>query len=221
MPLDTIAAILRNGSLDSLIGAKEDLWFEAKLATGYDLATARGRFELAKDVSAFGNSDGGYLIVGLRTRRLLVENTDEVTDLDLRPRTEMPVERYSGVIRDYIHPSITGLDVRWVGSAANPGEGVLAIFIPAQDEARKYFLTARVFEGTEQVEQAVFGIFRRVNSGNDPFTIAQLYALTQQGRSPVAERLTRMEAKLDVSLAASRPVVDARSQLEERIRRLL
>jgi hypothetical protein len=113
------------------------------------------------------------------------------------------------------------LNIRWVGSTDDITKGVLAISIPTQDEARKYFLTARVFEGTEQIEQAVFGIFRRVSSGNDPFAVAQLYALTQQGRSSVAERLTRMEAKLDASLAGSRPIVDARSQLEDRVRRIL
>lgn len=220
MTAEAIAAALATGNLKLLIGMKEDLWFEAKTAAGYDLDTAHGRYELAKDVAAFANSDGGYLVIGLRTTRLVEESTDQVTQLDLQLQTALPESRYAGVIREYIRPTIVGLEVRWLGSAEAPAVGVMAIAIPRQEESRKYFLTGRVVEGTELVEQAVVGIFRRVNSGNDPLTMTQLYQLTQSGKSPMAERLSRIEARLDAAISDSRAVVDARTQLEQRIQRL-
>jgi hypothetical protein len=49
--IDALAAILTARNLAALQDLKEDQWFDAKRAAGYDLTIEAGRFELAKDVS--------------------------------------------------------------------------------------------------------------------------------------------------------------------------
>ena len=70
MSFESIKTILDTHAYDSLIGLEEATWLEAKGRNPYDFTTPAGRFELAKDVSAFANAEGGILIVGLATTPL-------------------------------------------------------------------------------------------------------------------------------------------------------
>ena len=67
--IESIAQLLATRNLSEFVGLKEDQWFDAKKAPAYDLATAPGRFELAKDVSSFANASGGHLFLGLTAER--------------------------------------------------------------------------------------------------------------------------------------------------------
>ena len=89
-PHSGIQEILSSRAFDRFKGLREDSYFEAKGKAPYDLDSAEGRYELAKDVTAFANNEGGHLVIGLQHRRLPNENTDEVQDLDLLPRAAFP-----------------------------------------------------------------------------------------------------------------------------------
>jgi hypothetical protein len=56
------ARIIASGALGELVGLEEAVDFEAKSEL-YDLDTPGGRYELAKDVSAFANASGGCLVI--------------------------------------------------------------------------------------------------------------------------------------------------------------
>jgi len=77
---DDIAEILKNRKLDALKGLRENQWFDAKRAAGYNLVIAAGRFELAKDVSALANAEGGHILVGLTTIDLPTSRLRRLTD---------------------------------------------------------------------------------------------------------------------------------------------
>jgi predicted HTH transcriptional regulator len=79
MSFASIKTILDNRQFDLLIGQEEDTWFEAKGRNPYDFTTPAGRYELAKDVSAFANADGGILVVGLATAPLADVQKERVT----------------------------------------------------------------------------------------------------------------------------------------------
>ena len=98
MTLESIKGILESRRFPELIGLHEDLWFEAKGNDPYDFATAGGRYELAKDVSAFANAEGGFLIIGLVTERLTETRTEKVTSFDLCGRDQFDVGQYQGII---------------------------------------------------------------------------------------------------------------------------
>jgi predicted HTH transcriptional regulator len=221
-----LAEILEQRNLQKLIGLKENLWFEAKSKTPYDLSTAIGRYEVAKDVSSFANSEGGYLIIGLRTDRLIEENTDKVVSLDWLKKEEFPISQYRGIIDEYIHPRMENIALKWIGGTNNSELGVGCIYIPPQAENKKHFLIKNVTEGGELLQGIVFGLSRRVKSSNVPFDITEVHRAIQQGKSPVPERLTAMENKMDTVIDTLRKLsqpsqVFPDKILEERIKTII
>src|SRR2546426_10290931 len=190
--IEKIKTILDSRTFDELVGLKEASWFDAKSKPAYDFSTAAGRVELAKDVSGFANAQGGYLIMGLHTKVLVEESTEVVSNLGLLSKADFDVSKFQGLIREHVYPEIAGLEVTWIESSGESGKGVGVIRIPPQEDSRKFFLMVRVIEDGQQLKQIVFGIAQRVGSSTVPFTITQLYAMTQNGNTDGAKRLTRM-----------------------------
>jgi predicted HTH transcriptional regulator len=206
MSFESVKAIIDGHAYGSLIGLQEDAWLEAKSSVPYDLDTPEGRYELAKDVAAFANGTGGIVIVGLRTTRHATTQTDEVIAYDLCAQDAFGVGQYTSLIGEYIHPRIEGLDVYWAAVNAEGTHGLGIIEVPPQNRDRQYFLIANAIDGGSRIKQFVFGIVRRNESSNDPFTIAQLYQYTQKGKSSLAQSLTRIEDKLDAVLTQGRHI---------------
>jgi predicted HTH transcriptional regulator len=197
MSFGSIKTILDNHAYESLIGLEEDTWLEAKGRNPYDFTTPGGRYELAKDVSAFANADGGILIVGLTTILLPSAKTERITAHDFCTQEEFSVEQYQGLIKEHVYPAIKDLRIYW--SPANPEatHGLGVIEAPAQSPNHKYFLTAKVIESGSQIKQIVFGVAKRIESSNDPLSISELHKNMQSGKNPVPQTLARVEEKLD------------------------
>jgi hypothetical protein len=70
-----------------------------------------------------------------------------------------------------------------VDEAANHGLGIIEV--PAQNANNKYFLISKVTESSASLTQIVFGIAKRNESSNIPFTVAELHKYTQSGKHPV------------------------------------
>ena len=183
--------------MSDFLGAVEGQYLEVKTGVGYDLETAAGRFELVKDVTAFANASGGFLLLGLKTERAGGERTDVVRSLDLVQKDAVGVSKVVGIVNQLSHPTIDGLLAHWYPSSENPSVGVFAIYVPAQNDNRKFFLQGEVVNAGESLKQVVFGIAVRHDGDNLPFGMAELYRVTQSGRNDVATRLTRIEEKID------------------------
>jgi hypothetical protein len=219
--IDAIAALLAAGDLAALQGLKEDQWFDAKQPPGYDLATPEARFELAKDVSSFANAEGGHIIIGLTTAVVPEEQTEEVNGLALLPENAFNVGAIQGVLNEYLYPKVQGLTLTWVEHTASPGQGVGVILIPPMPHDRRFVLMKKVDATSSQI---VFGIAVRQGSNSIPYKVEQLHAMCQDGRSGVAERLARIEAKLNSHLRATEAVEDQAAFAEEaqgRVQRIL
>lgn len=228
-PLDEIRALLDHRQLDAFVGRCEDQWFDAKEAM-YDLDAPRDRWELAKDVSAFANSGGGFLIVGLKTEPLVGERRDQVVATQLIPDQQFDPQRTAGILREYLSPVPDGLRVYWTEHSTQAGLGVGVIHVPPQPTAARVVLMARAFDDDALVKRIVFGIARRDGADSHPSGIEELHVLLQNGRSPTAERLTRIEAKIDAlaaalstltSAATAADVVDRETQAAETLGRRL
>jgi hypothetical protein len=225
MTFASIKAILGTRQFNTLIGQDEDAYFEAKGRNPYDFTTPGGRYELAKDVSAFANADGGILIVGLTTAPLAEMRTERVTAHDLCTQAEFDVAQYQGLIRDYIHPAIKYLNVYWAAVNEEATLGLGVIEIPAQSSKLKYFLIARVVDAGTQIKQIVFGLAKRSYSASDPLSVVELYRHMQDGKNTVPQTLARLEEKLDGLIQAqARPAAPERNPEDlyaERTARLL
>lgn len=223
MSFESAKAILDHHAYPSLIGLREDGWLEAKGGTPYDLDAPEGRYELAKDVAAFANGTGGIVIVGLRTTRNANTQTDEITAYDLCAQATFNATQYASLIAEYIHPAIEGLAVYWVPVNPEGTNGLGIIEVPPQNPDRQYFLIANAVDGGSRIRQFVFGVVRRNESSNDPFTIAQLYGYIRKGKGSLAQRLTSIEDKLDAVLTHGRPTdtLDPEDVYAARVARML
>lgn len=201
--IKNILEIIDKKDFLKFIDMKENQYFEAKNGNPYDFGDPNDRYELAKDVSSFANMEGGYLIIGLKTKRLDSEKTDIVTSLDLIKKVDFEEGKFSGVIKEYIYPQIDGLEIKWVGDKGNPGQGIVYIFIPKQNNDKKLFLIKNIIEEGKKLKEIVFGIARRDISSNQPLTIYQLYEKIKYGMSTNSVKLRRIEEKIDVVIKST------------------
>lgn len=225
MSLESIKKILDTQQFAELVGLDEDTWLEAKGKSPYDFASPAGRYELAKDITAFANAEGGILLVGLATAPAADSKTDRITAHDLCPQADFDVAQYLGIIKEYVHPAIRDLKAYWLPVNAEATHGLGVIEVPPQSLNQKYFLIAKVVESGAQLKEIVFGIAKRNDGSNDPFTIAELYKYTQSGKHPVPQTLARVESKLDALIEgqkrASEPTKTPDQVYDERAARIL
>lgn len=192
-----IQEILAARNLAAFVGRPEDTWFDAKAAAGYDLNTAAGRWELAKDISSFANAEGGFVIVGLTTEKRPEIQPDCVGALDLMPMAAFNAGHIVGVLGDHLYPALDDLEVTWIESDAAEGQGVGVIYIPARPPDRRFTLIGRVLDEGEPIKSIAFGYAIRRGDASVPQTVADMFRMCQNGRTAIAERLLRIEEKLD------------------------
>ncbi len=163
--IEDVQQILATRQLSSFIDRKEDVWFDAK-AAHYDLASAAGRWELAKDVSAFSNAEGGFVVIGLHTEPVLEEHTDRVTGLTLLAEATFNVVRVRGVLQEYLYPAVHGLEISWVEDVAGGGQGVGVIYVPEQERERRLTLMKQVIDEGTELRRFVFGFAKGLLNNN-------------------------------------------------------
>jgi hypothetical protein len=216
---NAIREILTAGDFDRFLGKLEDLHFEAKGATPWNLATPDGQFELAKDVSALANAEGGFIIVGLTTTALPNERADQVTALELLAEKEFDAGKVSGLIREYLHPKCDDIEIRWYASRVSGSGGVAAIYVPAQAERRKPFIIKKVVDEGARQRAIVIGVAKRFGSDNNPLSVSELYDLLRAGGDPYTTRLARIEEKVDSLAQHARPVPSPQPDVLPTLRR--
>lgn len=189
-----IAQILAKGDLAGLVGLEESPHLEAKQAP-YDLDEARARFELAKDVVAMANAEGGYLLIGPRTERAVDSDADVIVGFEPFAPASFSPARYEGVIKEYVHPPVRGLQVAVAGDPAGRAIGVIAV--PQQGPDDRPFLIARVMDGDETLKGIVVGYVERRGGHNEPLRPSELQARFRKGSDTVAQHLARLEEKVD------------------------
>lgn len=196
--ISTVQNILDEKDLNDFIGIKEDFCFEAKGCTPYNFDNANDRYELAKDISAFANSQGGFLVIGLKTEQLIEENTDKISELDLLDEATFNISSYQGIIKENIYPEINGLKIGFVKDKNITDKGVGYVYIPPQNEYKKYFIIKNIIENDERLKNIVFGIIKRNGADNIPLNIKEIYNFLQNGKNEVSTRLSSIEEKIDI-----------------------
>ena len=195
---EDVRGVLGRGALSEFIGWPEGPYFEAK-SEPYDLDSSSGRYELAKDISAFANTGGGCLVIGLATVRAEGREIDVVGSLSLIAPDAVEKNRYVGVLREYVYPKINGLDVIFVPHAQE-NDGVVGIFVPPQNPNSRPFLICKVIDSGESLKHIVAGYVERHEGNNKPLSPQELQHRFNSGSNSAAERLGRIEDKIDMLL---------------------
>jgi predicted HTH transcriptional regulator len=112
MRVDNIFEILKARNFQELVGIAESLCLDCK-SEPYRLVDEKGRHELAKDVSAFANSDGGVLLIGLKTRKESTNKMDVIDKVRVFDKCHFDPFNINLIIESWIFHRIHGLSVEW------------------------------------------------------------------------------------------------------------
>ncbi len=145
-----LESIIKNGDFSKLISESESEFFDCKRDV-YDLKNNMAKYELAKDVSAFANAGGGYILIGIETKKSEKSFYDEVTKMHPFKEGVCNHEQYIDIISDWIYPKLRGAEARWYPIKENPNKGIFVIEIPNQPEINKPFLIKRTIQDTGKI----------------------------------------------------------------------
>lgn len=235
MPLawDEIEEILSSGRFDRFIGQAESEILECKREP-YRLELDKGAFELAKDVAAFANASGGFLVVGLETERTESSALDIVARVRPLGADKVDSKQYADNISSWVFPK-PNVSITWFPSAGQPAQGLFVIKVPKHPESEKPFLIARLLDSSEKRIEIAFGYAERKESSAQPTSVHEMHSYFKHGKhfvETIGQRLDVIEAHLksigratprqppDVSKALQR-VVETPSLAGKRVLTLL
>jgi hypothetical protein len=220
-----ISTALATGDLSVFVGQIENDYFDGK-DQPYQVAADSGKREAAKDVSAFANAAGGWIVIGLRTKPSAVHFADEVEEVRLVTQQLVNTLQLRDILNSWIYPPVEGLTVQFFPSMGDATKGLVAIDIPAQREELKPFLIVRSFDGSRHVE-SMFGYVERKGDGNSPLALADLQRALRSGlhfENRLKTQLDRIEDLLtsrDVTAAAEQGTEETVRLLDDRIQNAL
>ncbi|MFI5395776.1 MAG: helix-turn-helix domain-containing protein [Candidatus Binatia bacterium] len=158
--LDEIRRSLRSGDPSVLVGEFESEMLECK-GQPYLLDTDRQKMELAKDVSALANVQGGVILMGFATTLDSIHGEERIELIRAFDKALLDPQRYRQVLADWLWPPIHDLEIQWYEAPTCPGKGVAAIFVPRADGLDRPVLIAKtILDGAKRAE-IVFGYCER------------------------------------------------------------
>ncbi|MBU2470022.1 MAG: ATP-binding protein [Proteobacteria bacterium] len=179
---EEIIEILKSKNFNKLKGLAEHSQFDAKQK--YSLDTDRGKYELAKDVSAMANGEGGVLVVGLTTKVLQDAKEEVVEKVSLLVGEEVDKVQYMNLASGRIYPNIKGLNAEWFPSDKNHGMGLLAIVVPEQSADDRPFLIQKVVgDDGSKLKETIFSYVFRVTDQTKSKNIQTIHALIKGGEN--------------------------------------
>ncbi|MEK6335916.1 MAG: ATP-binding protein [Acidobacteriota bacterium] len=215
--IDRLEELIIKSEFDSLVGEIENEWFECK-GQPYQVNTQTGKRELAKDVSSFANINGGYILIGLKTKSGPTHFGDEVEKLRPLDPGLVDTAQYRMIIRDWIYPEIDDLTVNWIALKDKTNKGIVVIKIPRQKQSSKPFLIRNVLDEKKRVE-IQFGFAQRSEDSSQHLSVENLQRTLQAGlyyERRVSERFDSLEALLNQSIEHSRGLQYSRSLTENK-----
>ena len=120
-----------------ILGTVECSWVDFK-SQPYLLSTDKGSWELCKDVAAFANGGGGYIVIGIAATKDPNDATERASELRAVPVAMANRDQHRDKIVAGVFPSIDGLSI--TTHSANEGSCYLTIHVPAQSAYVKPFL---------------------------------------------------------------------------------
>lgn len=180
-------AVLAEGAFGELIGTEESYWLDFKL-TGYQLDQPRQCWELAKDVSAFANSRGGCLVMGVKTRRESHQITDIATTICPITKSVIDAQRYLDVLDQWCYPHIESVRPHWFPK--DGPDGLFVLEVPAHPPDDRPVMVVKTITEDDKELSAVM-VSRRDGSRVITLSPGELHRLLNEGMR--ARRLVSQE----------------------------
>jgi predicted HTH transcriptional regulator len=225
LSIEEIKKILNDGDFEQFLEKKEGDHLEAKQQRPYDIDSQDATLaiaSLASDVAALANGKGGYIVCGLITQKDQALQNDIVKSTDLMGRSDFyDQDRIQGIIKDSIYPKLE-IKISWHASSLDSKVGVGAIYVPPQDEEKKYFMV-RVGEIEGKViKKNYVGI--PVRKGSEPVWISvdEIYRLSkrtptslQQFHDSLSQQISELKDVMESTTEVRTPADDLSRKIEE------
>jgi hypothetical protein len=206
--LDEIFSILECGDFNQLIGGLEDEHLECKREP-YRLKIISEKMELAKDISALANADGGIILIGVTTKKDPTLTTGDVIQrYGCFAENLVEFKQYEDVIGEWVIPSVPGLNFKWHPSITNPQEGIVSIRIPQTACQERPFVVGKVITAdTENVSGSHLGYFERRRDRVPPMKASELRERLKDGLrfAELNARLMNVEEMVGKAAARDQP----------------
>lgn len=165
--------ILTSKEMDKLVGCTENGFFDAKTAY-YNLRDPRDKHEICKDVTAFANNDGGYLLIGATTKKLLNEQTEYIESCD--GIVEYPdLNAAMSILTEYIYPNSITKYVGFEKIETAHGKKFLVISISANASDKPFFVKK------DPQNREYVSYYMRTHDRGTRFEIEYLHELVRNG----------------------------------------
>lgn len=145
MTLGELFAALQSSDWSRLPGTAEGDQIDFKAAP-YELGQDRHKWELAKDVAAFANKNGGAIVIGVETQRHAHDVVDAATSVRPVAKATVGPDQYRSVIGSWVHPPPLEIRLHWFPPDVTVAEGLFVVEVPPQPDHLKPFLVRRTVE---------------------------------------------------------------------------
>ncbi len=204
LDLSEIRAIAETGEFQKLIGEFEGRHLDAK-SQPYSFTGNDTKRELAKDVAAFANADGGCIVLGAETTVSSLQAGEQISSFKPFPGVLFDPDQHHKLIDEWSYPVPKGLIINWYPDATTPTSGTGVIFIPTQAIEDKPFLITRTL-GDKKTTDILLGYAERRLDRTEHMSVEQLHHHLRTGRNLEATllaRITNIETLLQRQLVAS------------------
>jgi len=221
MSLGEVLKVLANGEFNFLIGAIESVVLDFK-GSPYRLDSTRDKLELAKDVSALANFQGGLIVMGVKTTKVEGRQHELAEEIRGFEETLLHVEQYGDVIREYVYPRVN-LEIKWVPSIADNKKGLAYIRIPESESERKPFLTVTVLQEDDKVLGNVVGFFQRKGDKVVHWSVEEMYHTFKDGLrydqylSEIGEAVGKMLSQRELGIPSEDTATVVKRRIESAI----
>ena len=177
--IEQIRKILESGDFDSFIGHIENDHLDGKMSP-YRLDDEKTKYELAKDVIAFANGGGGFIVMGLRTERSESHHGDEVVGVSPFDRSLVDDSRYRNILDEWVYPSIDALRLEWWNSHDGSGKGIVSIEVPIQNVSKRPFLIKKHVD-ENGVHGLFFSLYERRSEDSKGKKVEEIHSMIRDG----------------------------------------
>jgi predicted HTH transcriptional regulator len=205
--LAEVAGILQSGDFTRLLGGLEDEQLECKSAP-YNLDQEREKMELAKDVSALANADGGIILIGVQTEQEPSHPGDIIRRVRCIAQSRIDFTQYQNVLSDWVLPTIGGLRFEWHANATNRDEGIASILVPLEAARERPCVVTKVVENTGRIVGSYIGFFERTRDNVAPMKPGELRDRLKDGR-----RFLELDTRLGNIGAVSTDILHFRARV--------
>jgi len=215
LDIKELESTIKDGDFNRIKGKCESDFFDCKREV-YNLKLNSSKFELAKDVSAFANAGGGYILIGIETKKSEKSFCDEIIAIHPFKESVCNLKQYIDIISDWIYPKLRDIKAKWYPTKESPSKGIFVIDIPNQPKIHKPFLIKRTIQDTGKTCEVLFGYSERKQENNDPKTLVELHQILRDGLN-LDKRLQSIEIALQDLSKLSPKINDEFYDIEKRI----